>query len=902
MTARRKLIEVSLPLEVINRESAREKSIRHGHPSTMHLWWARRPLAACRAVVFASLVDDPSSHPDEFPTEEDQQEERLRLFGILEALMPWESSDDEKVLAAAKAEILRSVGTSLPLIIDPFCGGGSIPLEAQRLGLPTLASDLNPVAVLVTKALIEIPARLSGRGPLNPSRPQKLRSDRVRGSQGLAEDVRYYGKWIEDEARKRLGDLYPDADLPTEYGGGAAPVIAWIWARTTTCPNPACRNTIPLTKTSRLGRVAGKDRFVHVNSVGGGHFEYTISDARSEPTVRGSAVVCPHCNQTFPFAAIREIVDRDGFGESLVALAARANRSLMFLEPNAMQEETAFKARPPWVPDLDLIEASQYMGPVNWGLKTVASLATKRQQTALAVFSDLLIEAKDKLVSDGADEDYAEGLVVCLSCAVGRCIGTWTSLSGWAGSFIRTFGFPALPFTWDFAEANPFSGATGSWSGAIDWVARVLDELPASGNPTVLQLDAASATTSQAGSVCITDPPYYNNVPYADLSDVFYGWHRRGIGRIYPQLFSTLATPKQQELVATPYHFNGDAQAAKDHFEEGMRQFFVRLAEQQHPDFPTTLFYAYKQEEGISGDSSVASTGWEVMLSGLLEAGLEVRATWPVRSERSGRLRETGSNALASSIVMVCRPRSSEAPLATRREFVAALRRELPGAFKTLQQGNVAPVDLAQAAIGPGMAIFSRYARVVEADGSKLGVRSALGLINQVLDESLTEQENEFDSSTRWAIAWFDQFGVSEGPYGVAETLSTAKNTAVSALVEEGVVVSRGGKVRLLRRDELADGWDPRTDSRLTVWEVAQHLVRALDEGGEARAGDIAAKAGSLGEVARDLAYRLYQTCDRKGWTQEALAYNALVVSWPEVQRLSAAPEPDSNDQGNLFI
>jgi putative DNA methylase len=444
--------------------------------------------------------------------------------------------------------------------------------------------------------------------------------------------------------------------------------------------------------------------------------------------------------------------------------------------------------------------------------------------------------------------------------------------------------------TWDFAEGNPFASSSGTWGPSIEWVSLVLAQWVSGPSGVARQLDAATAVNGVQEPMVATDPPYYDNIGYADLADYFYVWLRRSMGPVHPQLFSTLLTPKSQELVATPYRFGGSKSRAEMFFEHGLGEAFERMRAAQSDRYPLTLFYAFKQAESDAEDlaSVLASTGWETMLTGLLAAGFAVTGTWPMRSELGNRPIAAGKNALASSVVLVCRPRDEAAGLATRREFVAALRTELPDALRKLQQGNIAPVDLAQAAIGPGMAVFSRYVKVLEADGSPMRIHTALGLINQALDEVLTEQESEYDALTRWAIAWFDQFGVGEGPSGQAILLTQAKGTALNTLLQERLVASRGGKIRLLRRDDLPENWDPAAERNVTIWELTQHLIKQLELNGDAGAAALLRKVSGLGEIARDLAYRLYTAAERKKWAAEALAYNSLVVAWPEIVRLAA--------------
>ncbi len=905
----KKLIEVALPLEAINREASREKSIRHGHPSTLHLWWARRPLAACRAVIFASLVDDPSSHPENFPTEEAQDNERQRLFRVIEQLVKWESVNDERVLQAAREEILKSTGGNPPCVLDPFCGGGSIPLEAQRLGLEARASDLNPVAVLITKTLVELPPKFAGHPPVNPEARKRL--DHTRGwklAQGLADDVRYYGIWMQREAEKKIGHHYPKAKLPKGSGATEAPVIAWLWIRTVKCPNPACNGFMPLARSFWLSKKRDKKWWVEpVVQRDRLTVTFEVKSGNGEPppgTKQRGKTACILCgNQNITDAVLRSQASGHGIRVQLMAIVADGPNGRVFLSPD--EHTTPAVEVPPteWL-EHSIPAISRWFSPPAYGLTKYSQLFSPRQLSALTTFSELIPLAKHEIVlnarhaglGENAADEYAKAVATYLAFAVNRCTNYWSSFAPWGGDFIvQTFGRQALPMVWDFAEANPFSESTGNWLGAIEWISKCLEVAV---HPTcsgmVKQLDATAALNGSGEPVVITDPPYYDNIGYSELSDYFYLWLRHTVGKFYPDLFSTVLTPKSQELVAAAYRFEGDKSKAKDFFEQGLGKAFSRMREVQNRKFPLTLYYAFKQAEDVDDESDsdsgsgIASTGWETMLEGLLKAGFRITGTWPMRTERDQGLK-TGTNVLASSIVLVCHPRSSEQRIATRREFIASLKRELPDALRKLQRGSIAPVDFAQAAIGPGMAIFSAFAKVVEADGTSMPVRSALGLINQALDEVLSAQEGEFDSDTRWALAWFEQHGFQDGPFGDAETLSKAKDTSISSMVQAGILAAKSGKVRLLKRGELPEEWDPVSDKRLTVWEVAQYAIRELDKEGERGAAILMKKVGSLGEIARDLSYRLYNICERKKWAQEALAYNSLVIAWPEITRLAAS-------------
>jgi len=929
---RKKLIEVALPLEAINRESAREKSIRHGHPSTLHLWWARRPLAACRAVLFASLVDDPSSHPEQFPTEEAQEAERQRLFRIIEQLVKWENTTNEQVLAAARAEIQKATDGNPPPVLDPFCGGGSIPLEAQRLGLEVHASDLNPVAVLITKALIEIPPRFAGQPPVNPEARRKIgHADGWRGAQGLAEDVRYYGKWMRDEAERRIGHLYPKVKLPPEQGGGEATVIAWLWARTVRCPNPACGAEMPLVRSFWLSTKKGKQAWVEPifdRAAKTVRFEVRTGQGVARAgTVGRQGATCLVCGTSASLAYVRSEAQASRMRSTPLATVAETRRGRAFVATDSDHVAVARSAKPKWRPEELVTTPSHDVDRLPmYGMKTWGEAFTPRQLVALTTFCDLVGEARERARADalaaGLPDDgvplndggagaaaYADAVATYLAFALDRSADRGSTICTWDSSpkmeaLRATFARQAIPMTWDFAEGNPFSESSGNWVNNVEWTATCLGRSPCRVLASVRQSDAGRTVDAPLSRLACTDPPYYDNIGYADLADYFYVWLRRSVGALYPDLFGTLLTPKAEELVASPYRFVGNRDQAAEFFEQGLTATFQRMRDAQHPDYPLTAFYAFKQAEseddsGRNGGATVSSTGWETMLEGLMKAGLVITGTWPVRSELATRNVGRGTNALASSIVLVCRPRPDSAPVTNRREFLAELKRELPPALRMLQREGIAPVDLAQAAIGPGMAVFSRYHRVLEADGSAMPVRTALALINEALDAVLAEQEGEFDAETRWAVAWFEQFGANEGAFGVAETLSKAKNTALNALVEAGIVQARQGRVRLLRRDELPADWDPIRDRRVTIWEVTQHLIRRLEDGGEQAAARLLAQVGGLGEAARDLAYRLYVAADRKKWAQEALGYNSLVVAWPEVRRLAGAS--GRPEQGELL-
>ncbi len=959
---KKKLIEVALPLIAINVASAREKSIRHGHPSTLHLWWARRPLAAARAVIFAQMVDDPSANPDLFPTEKAQDKERKRLFKIIEDLVLWENTTNEKVLQAARDEIWQSWRRTcaqnadhprakelfdrhkLPAFHDPFAGGGALPLEAQRLGLEAYASDLNPVAVLINKAMIEIPPKFAGRPPVNPeARKQKdLLQKEWRGAQGLAEDVRYYGKWMRDEAEKRIGHMYPKVEVTAEmakdrpdlkpYVGKKLTVIAWIWARTVKSPNPAFANVdVPLATTYLLATKAGKEAYIEPVIESGG-YRFTVKTGK--PTdierakngtklSRGSNFQCLMSRTPIPGEFIMGEAQAHRMGARMMAIVARGNRERIYLPPTEEMEAHAHQASPDWKPDVEFFQQALGFGVGNYGMTKWSDLFTPRQLVALVSFSDLVRECRDVAMQDavaaGLRDDntrlaaggcgaagYADAVASYLGLSASKLADNNSTVCSWMPGLkyevVRnTFSRQALQMSWDFAEPNPFGESSGDFFEQVKRALTVFEISLSNGNTEghSRQMDAQSGTDSVA-RVVSTDPPYYDNIGYADLSDFFYVWLRRSLSSIFPDLFTTVAVPKAEELVATPAR-HGNRKKAMTFFLTGMTEAMHRLAEQVHPSFPVTIYYAFRQTETGSFEGTV-STGWETFLDAVIRANLAITGTWPMRTERTGRARDNASNALASSIILVCRNRSAEAPTATRREFIIALKAELPLALVHLQRGNIAPVDLAQAAIGPGMAVYTRYSKVLDAEGKPVSVRDALSLINQTLDEALAEQEGDFDADSRWALSWFEHAGFGEGEYGVAETLSKAKNTSVKGMEDAGVVASSRGKVRLLKPQELPADWDPTIDPRLTAWEVVHHLVRVLESGGEPAAAALLAKLGSKAEVARELCYRLYTLCERKKRAAEALSYNALVQSWPEITRLAReGGTPRAAIQGEMF-
>lgn len=922
MAVKKKLIEVALPLDDINAASAREKSIRHGHPSTLHLWWARRPLAAARAVIWSSLVDDPSAHPEEFPTVEEQAAERERLFGILSELVVWENSNNDRVLNAAKAEIKRSMGDDLPPLLDPFAGGGAIPLEAQRLGLKAYAQDLNPVAVTINKAMIEIPPLFADKPAVNPEARGKLTNGGWSGNAGLAADVKYYGSWMKEEAARRIGYLYPKVKVPAEQGGGKATVIAWLWTRTVKCPNPACGHEAILVRSFDLSKKKGKEWHVEpVCEDGEVRFEVAPGKATQDGTVNRRGATCVHCGTPIDFKYVRAEGRAHRMGEKLMAIVAEGKRGRVYCAPNDEQASVADIPKPDEYPDADIASNPRDFKTPNYGLATFSQLFTNRQLTALTTFSELVGEAQKKAEADataaGLPDDgvgladggtgaraYGEAIGVYLANLVDQLANHNSSICSWhAGNtqLRNVFSRQAIPMTWDYAESNPFCNSSGCFDNLFIRMTEAFQGLPSIvSKPGIVRQFDAQSDNGMRNIVVSTDPPYYDNIGYADLSDFFYVWLRQSLRRTYPRLFSTMLVPKHEELVATPYRESRGKDGARDFFEEGMFSTFKQICKYACDDVPVTIYYAFKQSETESTNDveSTASTGWETMLSAIIRAGFSITGTWPMRTEMGSRMIASGTNALASSIVLVCRKRSEDAPMGTRRDFVMALKRELGSALDKLRSSNIAPVDLAQSAIGPGIGVYSRYSQVLEADGSPMTVRAALQLINQGVDAYFSDQDGELDRESRFCVDLYTQKAFDTIKFGEADVLARAKNVSIEGLAAQGLLASVKGDVHLLDRSEVSE----RIDFKAPTWLTTQQLTRALEEGGVTACAKIVSQTlGGRADGAKALAYRLFTIADKRNWQQEAFAYNSLVTAWPEIQSKAVQLAVERPTQDSLF-
>lgn len=974
----KKLIEVALPLDDINVASAREKSIRHGHPSTLHLWWARRPLAAARAVIFAQMVNDPGGERGYYAgkTRAQADAEREELFQIMRDLVLWENTNNEEVLARARAAIAKSWRETcelnkgkpgfdpevLPAFHDPFAGGGALPLEAQRLGLESHASDLNPVAVTINKAMIEIPPRFAGRAPVGPQieaergtkKANKDAFDDWSGARGLAEDVRRYGAWMREQAQQRIGHLYPTVQITPEMiaasafpvsargqknhqnaglaglqAGQELTVIAWLWARTVKSPNPAFSHVeVPLASSFILSSKPGKEAYVHP-VIEGDSYRFEVRTGKPPESAKAGTTAgkragftCLMSGSPMDYKYIRAEGAAGRMGAKLMAIVAEGARGRIYLAPTPEQDAIASAAAPTWRPETPL-HGKCRVNVSNYGLDVYGDLFTPRQLVALTTFSDLVPEAiarirADALAAGMADDGqgldaggngataYAEAVAVYLCFVLDKTADGSSTVCRWMhqrDSLFNTFAKQALPMNWDYAEVNVFADCTRSFSESIAWTTESIvgtSVVAAEFTGSAQMFDAQTQTVS-ANKVISTDPPYYDNIGYADLSDYFYVWLRRSLRPIFPKLYATLAVPKAEELIATPYR-HGSKEKAETFFLDGMTAAMHNLAQKAHPAFPVTIYYAFKQSDTKEGDAT-HSTGWETFLEAVLRAGFTLTGTWPMRTERDARSIGIGTNALASSIVLVCRPRDAAAETISRREFQRQLREHLPEALETMIGGTsgqspIAPVDLAQAAIGPGMAIYSQYAAVLNQDGTPMRVHDALVLINREITDYLTPDAGNFDADTLFANSWFEQYGWDEGPFGEADVLARGKGTSVAGVAEAGVVQSGAGKVRLLRWADYPTGWNPATDHRAPVWEATHHLIRALNTQGETAAGALLAAMPDKAEPVRQLAYHLYTLCERKKWAEDARAYNELITAWHAVLQASREQGPRGEQLG----
>jgi putative DNA methylase len=932
---RKKLIEVSIPLEVINRESGREKLIRHGHPSTLHLWWSRKPLATCRAILFAQLVDDPGSCQEEFPSREEQNAERDRLHNLIERMVPWAASGNEIILNEARYEIARSIArgrgerlppigrmrpqqiidylqSNAPPVYDPFSGGGSIPLEAQRLGLKAIGSDVNPVAVLIGKAMVEIPPKFAGRKPVNPDVNEL---HQWKGAQGLADDVRYYGRWLREQAQKKIGYLYPKVKLKD---GKEATVIAWLWARTVPSPDPRAKGTpVPLASTFLLSSRAGAEVIVKpVIDRAKMEWRFEIDDnpnvealkaaKNGTKAARGANFTCLLTGATIDDTHVKAEAMAGRMGVALMAIVADGGRRRVYLAPT-QEHVRAAAIEAPDVPEVDqpLPNDPRAIWCTLYGLDRFTKLFTPRQLVALTTFSDLLMDARDKALADAkkhwsgdhADDivglanggrgpkAYADAVTTYLAFVISKLSTRSCTQTAWyvdRESTMAAFSRQGIPMNWGFAEMNTLLEGSGSFGNALEWTAEIIDNLAVGGHfGAVSLLDAAQNNYPVQSVVISTDPPYYDNIGYADLSDFFYVWLRRALTQLWPELFRRIVTPKKEELVANPYRQGGKPEA-ENFFMKGMGEALTALRIAATDD-PLVIYYAFKQSE-IAPDG-ITSAGWASFLQAVIHSGLIVDGTWPMRTEQASGLRAMNSNSLASSVVLVCRRRDNSAPNITRADFLRSLRREMPEALAEIRRAGVGPTDIQQAAIGPGIGIFTRHTSVLNTDGTPMLVKDALKLVNQVREEITSSGDGDYDSETRFALDWFAAKGFDKGKSGDAIVMTNAVNVSLDGVKNAGFFEAKGGVARLLKREELSDEWGPAKGA--TVWEACQHLIKRLtaEDGGIEAAAMLYNRLGALAEPAHALARRLYDICEQKKWASEGQVYNQLHQEWDVIEK-----------------
>ncbi|MBC8553108.1 MAG: DUF1156 domain-containing protein [Candidatus Brocadiales bacterium] len=880
MEYKKKLIEVALPLEAINKACSKEKSIRHGHISTLHLYWARRPLSSARAVIFSSLIDDPSNNKD--LSEDEVLKERNRLFKIIEQLVLWKNENNQSLLGSVKHEINKSTNNQPPVFLDPFAGGGAIPYEAQKLGLKSYASDLNPVSVVINKAQIEIPAMVKDLNPINPESKNKIAS--FSNAQGLAEDFNYYSKIVYKKAFERLSKYYPKSK-------NGESVIGWYWSRTVECSNPACSSVIPMLSNNVL--VNKKNRKVWLkHKLDGNSVTFQVTESMdvtedSPKTGRGANFKCYHCHTISNSNYIKEKSKKKALGFQMIAKICNSGSKKTYYNIEEKDLEIFNQAQPEWTLDESMDENNPTLvSGRGYGINNWNEIFLSRQMLSLTVFVEEIKTIKDLSISHGASEEYANSLVVHLSMCFDRFLNRMTSFCRYhtgRESIEGALGRQMLPMIFDFVESNPFSEKTGSWISAISWSIKILNSSLINAAGYVDQIDARKAIYDLECPLIITDPPYYDNIMYADLSDFYYVWLKKLLKDIYPEIFATIKTPKTPEITANKHLYGGDSTKANEHFLNGLSDAAKLIADKANPNFPIIYYYAFKQSETDKGGT--ASTGWETFLEGLIKTNCQITATWPIRTEMVTGL-VGGTNVLSSSIIIAVRKRNHDGNIATRKEFIKDLSLELEKSLLEMLQSNISPVDIQQSIIGPGMAVFTRYAKVLEADGGPMTVRTALQIINSELDRIQENSDIEMDSDTRFCIQWFDTYGYDEKTYGEAETLARAKDISVQGLVNSGVFEADSGKAKLKHWSKMPTDWDPRTDNRLTLWECTHHMVRELVNGdGQLGAAKLAKFMGpQKADEAKELAYQLYHICDKRSWAKHAGDYNTLVSNWADIK------------------
>jgi putative DNA methylase len=875
----RKLIEVALPLLEISEASVADKNRKVGTIKNLHKWFAPMPTPALRALIFASLVNDPGNDAD-----------REDLKDLIKELVPKEGiAPAAEVLDKARKLIERD-NPELPTVLDPFCGGGSTVVEAQRLGLPVVASDLNPVAVLITRVLGELLPPMAHVPSVSQGSAQLRLGPEQPPFEGFVVGLRHYGGLVQKAVQDKLGDLYPK--IPQ------GEPVAWLWCRTVPCPNPVCGTTVPLLSSPVLSKQPRREATVEP-VVDGKNVRFVVHKGKDAPVrsvkVKGSRArfqcLAPACGRSLDEGDLRE-AGRDGtMGLQLMAVCVDLPNGggRTFLAADEVASPPRSPVVPPDLDELEIGKNTKNFSTALYGLPRQIDLYTPRQLAVLAAFADEVASVPDQVLADGGDERRAMAIASVLGLCLGKMAQANSSLVRWftrlgPSKAVQAFGTQAMPMLWDFAEVFPFGKSVGSWHAQLNSVIGVLPSLPDVGQAAhVVPADARNAgdLVPAGTALLVTDPPYFAQINYADLADYFYLWLRRALRSVHPDLFATMATPKAAELTANPARYGGSRETARKEFITGFTAVFTSLKRAARPDLPLVVVYAHKQDEEMV--DGIISTGWESLLEAVLTADLGVVRTWPVEATHSTRQISQGANALASYVVLICRPREPDLPVTDRRGFLDALGAKLPGAIKEL--GHVAAVDLAQAAIGPGMQVFSGFSQVIEKDGSRMPVATALALINDKLQGILWDQEAEFDPETRAAVAWYDQFGWALGDSGRAEQIAWGKNTTIGRLVQADIMWAKAGDARLLDIDELAAEYDPAYALHPTVWDTALRLSRLLEEKGVPEAAKLLAAAirHVSADAVLDLARLLYSIGENRKRSEDQQRFNKLVTEWPEL-------------------
>lgn len=888
MSYKKKLIEVALPLDEINDASSKEKSIRQGHPSTLHLWWARRPLASCRSVLLAQLIDDPSEHLDKFPTKKQQDRERQRLMDLIAQAAPWKSIENQNLISDLKKEIAASKADEV-CVLDPFSGGGSIPLEAVRLGLHAVGGDLNPVATIISKATAAIPKKFSGMKPKHPN--AQSRTDYV-GLDGLSEDIRCFGDDLLSIMKSKIGKYYPKVTGPKNE---SLDVVAWLWVRTVKSPNPAFSDVeVPLVRQNFICTKEGNRSWVKVKfDKKNRKIVLVIESERAgdhPPELEKYAEALNFkdfaSGGSIPQNYIRETANSVGLGYMPLAIVASGGRNRLYL--SFSNDSLVEVPSSEFLDEHDAPRISGYFNPPLWGHKTFGSLFHSRQKFALQTFSEEVLNMKNHVQKITRDEEYTKFILLYLTLGVGRIANRLSSFTIWnpEGETIeQTFSEQGVPMVWDFAEPNLLGDATGSWSKSLEYIYKVVQRLP-TGHAEIINESAAKLKVSGGRPIVIsTDPPYFSSITYADFADFFYLPFRSILKEIYPDIFRTITSPKTEEAVAAWHRFDGDKAKASQHFKTQLGAALKNSSAMADDAFPLTIYYAFKSTEISKGSEGIASA-WESILDIIIDAGLQVVRTWPLRTERiSGR--KASKNVLASSIVIVCRKIKNRDSAITQREFISEVKKVLPNAIELLKEQRINPADLPQAIVGVGMEIFSKYRAVIDSSDKKLTVRDAISIINDLSESTTSKSAFSFDEFTQWALLWLQINGFNEGEYGEALKIAQAKSVDLDLAKDRGIIESKSAKIKLVAPSKLVPEKFESKVSTASLWEISTVLASTLAQHGEYATATLLSETKADVQTVRDVSYRAFELCEKHKTSSDAILFKGLIESWDEIVKAS---------------